>query len=98
AVEKSPMNRRGMANATFFSFFDLGVGIGAMVFGQLASMFGYYSIYLTAAGSVLLAMLFYVFLLLKTRQQVQSLVKKLSKMITLLNQLFFIYSFLVRQI
>ncbi|HLR69754.1 MFS transporter [Virgibacillus alimentarius] len=72
AVEKSPMNRRGMANATFFSFFDLGVGIGAMVFGQLASMFGYYSIYLTAAGSVLLAMLFYVSLLWKTRQQVQS--------------------------
>src|SRR5699024_8499530 len=35
AVDKAPMNRKGMANATFFSFFDLGVGVGAILFGQL---------------------------------------------------------------
>src|SRR5699024_6152993 len=55
AVDKSPDNRKGMANATFFSFFDLGIGIGAMVFGQLASLYGYHAIYLTAAGSVMLS-------------------------------------------
>src|SRR5699024_6109680 len=32
AVDKAPMNRKGMANATFFSFFDLGVGVGAILF------------------------------------------------------------------
>ncbi|AIF44766.1 MULTISPECIES: MFS transporter [Virgibacillus] len=66
AVDKSPNNRKGMANATFFSFFDLGVGIGAMTFGQLASLSGYGAIYVTAAGSVLIAMLFYVYLILKS--------------------------------
>src|SRR5699024_2259570 len=33
AVDKAPKNRKGMANATFFSFFDLGVGVGAILFG-----------------------------------------------------------------
>ncbi|PKR85261.1 MFS transporter [Heyndrickxia camelliae] len=67
AIEKSPMNRRGMANATFFSFFDLGVGLGAMVFGQIGHLFGYSSIYKTAAISVFISMLLYVFFLLRER-------------------------------
>lgn len=65
AVEKAPENRKGMANATFFSFFDLGVGLGAMTFGQLAAVFGYFAIYITAAGSVMLSMLLYVFLFIR---------------------------------
>ncbi|MDA6131404.1 MFS transporter, partial [Escherichia coli] len=59
SVKEAPANRRGMANATFFSFFDLGVGIGAMVFGQIAHLFGYSSIYMTAAGSVGISILLY---------------------------------------
>lgn len=58
-----------MANATFFSFFDLGIGVGAMTFGQLAFLFGYGSIYATAAGSVLLSMLLYIYLLFRTRRR-----------------------------
>lgn len=69
AVDEAPANRKGMANATFFSFFDLGVGIGAMTFGQLAFLFGYDAIYKTAAGSVMLAMLLYVFLIWQTKQK-----------------------------
>src|SRR5699024_4127700 len=61
AVDGAPDNRKGMANATFFSFFDLGVGIGAMTFGQLANTFGYSSIYITSAGSVMLSILFYIY-------------------------------------
>ncbi|WP_337970545.1 MFS transporter, partial [Virgibacillus salexigens] len=41
AVEKAPGNRKGMANATFFTFFDLGVGLGAIIFGQIASVYNY---------------------------------------------------------
>jgi MFS family permease len=63
AVEKSPKNRRGMANATFFSFFDLGVGFGAILFGQIGHWIGYISIYLTAAISILLAIGFYIHIL-----------------------------------
>lgn len=69
AVDKAPGNRKGMANATFFSFFDLGVGLGAMTFGQLASMFGYGSIYKTAALSVLLAMILYIYLYVRAKKR-----------------------------
>lgn len=69
SVDKAPNNRKGMANATFFSFFDLGVGLGAMIFGQLAFMFGYSSIYATGACSVMLSMVLYVFLLIRAKKR-----------------------------
>lgn len=69
SMEKAARNRKGMANATFFSFFDLGVGIGAIVFGQIAYMYGYASIYWTAAGSVFLSLLFYLYILTKEHKQ-----------------------------
>lgn len=62
AVKDAAENRKGMANATFFSFFDLGVGVGAMGFGILANNFGYHIIYLTSAGSILLAIMYYFYL------------------------------------
>lgn len=65
AIDEAASNRKGMANATFFAFFDLGVGVGAMTFGVIASTFGYSFIYLTAACSVLISMLLYVSLVLK---------------------------------
>lgn len=68
SVAKAPLNRKGMANATFFSFFDLGVGIGAILFGHIGHIFGYGSIYETAAASVFISILLYLFLLRKTRQ------------------------------
>ncbi|MBG9588552.1 MFS transporter [Cytobacillus firmus] len=67
SVKEAPANRRGMANATFFSFFDLGVGIGAIVFGQIAHLFGYSTIYLTAAGSVVISILLYIWFLVTKR-------------------------------
>jgi MFS family permease len=68
AVDKAANNRRGMANATFFSFFDIGVGIGAILFGQLAFMYGYPSIYLTSAGSVFLSLVLYIYLYMRARK------------------------------
>ncbi|MCU9612799.1 MFS transporter [Caldibacillus lycopersici] len=73
AIDQSPKHRRGMANATFFSFFDIGVGCGAMVFGQIAYWFGYTSIYYTAAGSVLLSMALYLSFL---RQEKRKMLKE----------------------
>ncbi|WP_226037044.1 MFS transporter [Aquibacillus saliphilus] len=70
AVEKAESNRKGMANATFFSFFDLGVGVGAITFGQVAYLFGYSYIYLGSAISVFLSMVLYVVLLIKAKKQV----------------------------
>ncbi|WP_316571611.1 MFS transporter [Neobacillus sp. YIM B06451] len=65
AIEKSPKNRRGMATATFFSFFDLGVGVGALLFGQIGHIFGYGSIYLASGMSVFISILYYLVLLKK---------------------------------
>ena len=67
AVDRASHNRKGMANATFFSFFDLGVGIGAIGFGQVASFFNYATIYLASAVSVVASMIIYVFLILKVK-------------------------------
>lgn len=69
AVEKANARRRGMANATFFSFFDLGVGCGAIIFGVIA-IFGYEVIYITSAFSVILSMVLYVYLYRKARKKV----------------------------
>lgn len=69
AVDKAAVNRKGMANATFSSFFDLGVGIGAMLFGWIANHFGYGTIYIVAAGSVMISLLLYIFLLIKTKNR-----------------------------
>lgn len=68
AVDKAADNRKGMANATFFSFFDLGVGIGAVTFGQLAFMYDYSVIYTTSAASVLLSIILYIYLLIKSKK------------------------------
>lgn len=69
AVDQAPGNRKGMANATFFSFFDLGVGVGAMLFGQLAYMYNYAIIYLTAALFVFFALIYYTYLIMTGKRQ-----------------------------
>lgn len=61
AINKAPANRKGMANATFFSFLDLGVGLGAMFFGLISKWFGYSAIYALGAASVFLSILLYLF-------------------------------------
>jgi len=69
AVEKAPMNRKGMANATFFSCFDLGVGFGALFFGMIASHYGYADIYLVAASSVVVSVILYLIYLVRDNRQ-----------------------------
>ena len=64
AVDKADNNRKGMANATFFSSFDLGVGIGAIVFGQIAYLYGYHFIYMMSAASAIIALLYYFYLVM----------------------------------
>ncbi|MEN2466241.1 MFS transporter [Ornithinibacillus sp. JPR2-1] len=69
AVEKAANNRKGMANATFFSFFDLGIGFGALTFGQIAYLFNYSTIYLTGAVSIFISMLVYGLMVIKTKKE-----------------------------
>lgn len=69
AVNGAADNRKGMANATFFSFFDLGVGIGAMGFGLVAFYFGYQFIYLISALSIIFAIIYYFYLYFKAKKE-----------------------------
>lgn len=69
SVEKAPGNRKGMANATFFSFFDLGIGFGALTFGQIAYLFNYGTIYITGAGSIFISMIVYLVLVFKASNE-----------------------------
>ena len=68
SVARASQNRKGMANATLFSFFDLGVGAGAIVFGQLAGVFGYGSIYIASASSVFISLFVYIYFYQKEKQ------------------------------
>lgn len=70
AVSKAAMHRKGMANATFFSAFDLGIGIGAMTFGQLAYWFGYQSIYFASSISIFISILFYFYFYYRAKQEI----------------------------
>ena len=67
AINSVENNRRGMANATFFSAFDLGVGLGAMAYGFVAEVFNYSTIYFTSAFSVTLALI--LFFIMYSRQK-----------------------------
>lgn len=60
SVDSAPLHRKGMANATYFSFFDLGIGISAIFFGWISQWVGYQGIYLLAAGTVSVAILLYL--------------------------------------
>ncbi|MGQ4667774.1 MFS transporter [Metabacillus halosaccharovorans] len=63
SIENAPKHRRGMANATFFSSFDLGVGMGALLFGQIGHLFGYYTIYWVSAFSVFMSIILFIVLI-----------------------------------
>lgn len=67
SLEHAARNRKGMANATFYSFFDLGIGFGAILFGQIGYLFGYISIYIMAAVSVGISIVAYLWILRKMK-------------------------------
>lgn len=60
-----PPYRRGAANGTFFSAFDLGIGLGAMILGPVASVSSYAMMYrLSVVMTILFLMIYGVYLLM----------------------------------
>ena len=49
-----PRKRRGIANSTYLITWDLGVGVGAMIWGSLIDSTGTYTIIFTLSGIALL--------------------------------------------
>ncbi|MFZ5767408.1 MAG: MFS transporter [Bacillota bacterium] len=60
AVRGLPPYRRGAANGTFYMGFDLGIGLGAILWGAVSQAIGYAGMYLTAAVPAGLALLAYL--------------------------------------
>lgn len=59
-VRNVPPHRRGAANGTFFSSFDLGIGIGSVIWGAVAQVLGYSTMYILASIPVGIALLVYL--------------------------------------
>lgn len=63
AVSVAPIERAGVSTATYFLGMDISVGLGATLLSVIASSFGFNTMYLGAAGVVLLAGILYHFIL-----------------------------------
>ncbi|WP_264989150.1 MFS transporter [Lysinibacillus piscis] len=60
-----PPNRVGMANASFSTATDLGIGLGAMLFGWISNYTSYQLLFIVSALSVVLSFLCFQFLVKK---------------------------------
>ncbi|MCL6447821.1 MAG: MFS transporter [Armatimonadetes bacterium] len=58
-VRNVAFHRRGAANGTFFSAFDLGIAVGALLWGAASQAVGYSQMYLWTALPVLVALILY---------------------------------------
>lgn len=76
AVRDVPHYRLGAANATMFTGFDLGMGLGVMTLGVIANRWGYGRMYLFTLIPIIFSMLFYLFFVRK-RTQPSILIKSL---------------------
>ena len=65
AVNVVPPYRRGAANATILVSLDVGIGLGAVIFGKIAEAFGYEKMYLISALILLCPLLIYLFFVSK---------------------------------
>ncbi|KML27510.1 MFS transporter [Priestia aryabhattai] len=62
AVKKASPHRRGVATATFFVFFDSGMGLGSFLLGILSTAAGYKGMYVFCSIVALLAIAVYLVL------------------------------------
>lgn len=68
AVIHAPRERLGIANSTFFTGFDSGIGVGSVVLGMVSKRVGYSRMFLISAASVVVALLlFFIFSLEQSR-------------------------------
>lgn len=63
-------SKRGAANATFFSSMDLGIGLGAFVWGIVSQTYGYTAIYFGCAGFMVVAIVAYLILFKRKRRDI----------------------------
>lgn len=60
-IKFSPKERRGAANATYYSAFDIGIGLGSIAGGFIAQYSGYSFLYLLSAFCIAISYMIYFF-------------------------------------
>lgn len=60
SVHNVPASRRGAANGTYFTFYDLGFGLGSVLWGTVAHKVGFSLMYLFTVIPILCALIFYL--------------------------------------
>ena len=68
--------RRGAANATFFTFLDLGVGLGTMVLGFIAEYAGFFTFFIVSSVFCVASLVCYLTLLVRRLDHKQEQVSK----------------------
>ncbi|MED1797718.1 MFS transporter [Brevibacillus porteri] len=56
----APPEKRGVANATFFTAFDLGIGLGAILLGLVSQLMGYQMLFIVCAGSGFVSVIIFI--------------------------------------
>lgn len=64
-IKLCPVHRRGVGNATFFSAMDIGIGVGAVLWGVVSELVGFTFVFLGSAFCIILSILVYLFWLSK---------------------------------
>lgn len=60
-INMAPSSKRGTANSTYLTGFDLGIGIGMLLGAYLADHYGFSMMYLITSGACLVALMIYWF-------------------------------------
>ena len=76
ANEGVPANRRGASNSTFLTSFDVGMGLGLLIFGQIAGLKGYSFAYLFGMLWIVLGYILLITIALPHYRKVKSIGKK----------------------
>ncbi|TNJ62244.1 MFS transporter [Paenibacillus hemerocallicola] len=69
ALKLAPPDRKGVANASFFTAFDLGIGLGSIALGSLSLYIGYQGVFAASAVSVACSLVIFVSTVRKARSR-----------------------------
>lgn len=69
AVQKVKLNKFSLATSTLYMALDLGNGIGPYILGMVVPIYGFRAVYMCSAIAALLAFLFYIDMIIKSRKE-----------------------------
>ena len=65
-IRLAPPEKIGVANATFFTAFDLGIGLGSIILGFVLQLMGYKMLFIVCATSGFISLLIFILFVKKT--------------------------------